>query len=228
MFIQLSEPSRFISINSKELDISSVSVVAMRVNPGGLSRVDSWPKCVTTHRATQKATGITYNTDEETATFEFEHEIPAVSDLVLHLYFEGVHNNQMAGFYRSAYKNANGESKFMVTTQFEPSDCRRCFPCFDEPNLKATFDMTLYVPQELTALSNMNAVEESIVEFNGKTFKSVKFARTPIMSTYLVAICVGEYDYIEAVAHPKQPVGSDPITCRVYTLPGESQNGKFA
>ncbi|KAI8894569.1 hypothetical protein BC833DRAFT_209898, partial [Globomyces pollinis-pini] len=84
--IQLSEPSRFISINSKELDISSVSVVAMRVNPGGLSRVDSWPKCVTTHRATQKATGITYNTDEETATFEFEHEIPAVSDLVLHLY----------------------------------------------------------------------------------------------------------------------------------------------
>ncbi|KAI8891861.1 hypothetical protein BC833DRAFT_626389 [Globomyces pollinis-pini] len=74
----------------------------------------------------------------------------------------------------------------------------------------------------------MNAVEESIVEFNGKTFKSVKFARTPIMSTYLVAICVGEYDYIEAVAHPKQPVGSDPITCRVYTLPGESQNGKFA
>lgn len=73
----------------------------------------------------------------------------------------------------------------MVVTQFEATDCRRCFPSFDEPNLKATFDITLIVSPDRTALSNMNVVSEKEVLVAGQTCKSVTFARTPIMSTYV-------------------------------------------
>jgi aminopeptidase 2 len=119
--------------------------------------------------------------------------------------FAGIHNDKMAGFYRSGYKDAQGNKKYvifrsllllmctwahfkyryMVVTQFEATDCRRCFPSFDEPNLKSTFDITLNVSHDRTALSNMNVVSESQVTVNGKTLKSLTFARTPIMSTYV-------------------------------------------
>ena len=74
----------------------------------------------------------------------------------------------------------------------------------------------------------MNVVKEEPIDINGKTLKSVQFARTPVMSTYLVAFAVGEYDFVEAVANPTKPAGSKPITCRVYTLKGQSGLGKFA
>jgi aminopeptidase N len=60
----------------------------------------------------------------------------------------------MAGFYRSKYV-VNGETRYMATTQFEPTEARRAFPCWDEPAIKATFNISLVVPKALTALSNM-------------------------------------------------------------------------
>jgi aminopeptidase 2 len=88
--------------------------------------------------------------------------------------------------------------------------------------------MVLNVPQDRTALSNMPVVEESIVEIGGQTLKRVVFATTPIVSTYLVALAVGEFDYIEAMANPTSPSTAKPITCRVYTLKGQTDMGKFA
>lgn len=136
----------------------------------------------------------------------------------------------------------------------QATDARRAFPCWDEPAIKATFDITLIVPKDRVALSNMvrvvrcvwlrfpplscldsalscgtdgfqlclfqNAIdrkphvdEESLVE--------VKFATTPIMSTYLVAFVIGEYDFVESQS-------SDGITVRVYTPVGKAEQGKFA
>jgi aminopeptidase 2 len=91
----------------------------------------------------------------------------------------------MAGFYRSSYTDAEGNKKFLVVTQFEATDCRRAFPCYDEPALKATFDATLIVAEELMALSNMNEISSESTEIDGKKMKIVKFATTPIMSTYV-------------------------------------------
>lgn len=71
----------------------------------------------------------------------------------------------------------------MASTQFEATEARRAFPSWDEPAIKATFDITLIVPAEMTALSNMNVVSETRLGDDGK--KEVKFARTPIMSTYV-------------------------------------------
>lgn len=91
---------------------------------------------------------------------------------------------QMAGFYRSNYKGMNGESKVMGSTQFEALDARRAFPCWDEPAVKAVFAVTLVVPAELTAISNMPELEAGCIS---PTQRRYKFADTPIMSTYLLA-----------------------------------------
>ncbi|KAJ3274829.1 Aminopeptidase 2 mitochondrial [Terramyces sp. JEL0728] len=221
------ETTKTIVTNANELEVLSASVVVFRVADGGLDRVNHWPKDPTTHRATQDAASITLQKAAETVTLEFKEEIPAGSKIILHMSFVGIHNDQMAGFYRSGYTDQEGNKKWLVVTQFEATDCRRCFPSWDEPNLKATFDITLCVPKDRTALSNMQAISETDVQIGDKTLKSVKFATTPVMSTYLVAMCVGEFDYVEAVANPVKPTNAQSINCRVYTLKGQKEMGKF-
>ena len=115
----------------------------------------------------------------------------------------------------------------MVVTQFEATDARRCFPCFDEPNLKATFDIVINVDPSLDALSNMPIISESNVDIGGMKKKQFVFDTTPIMSTYLLAMAVGEFDFLHSKAVPKLPVGAKPIDVRVYTLRGQSEQGKF-
>jgi aminopeptidase 2 len=134
----------------------------------------------------------------------------------------------MAGFYRSGYKDSSGNETHMLVTQFEATQCRRAFPCWDEPNLKATFDVTLIIPRHLTALSNMSMVEESLVEYKGAPLKSVKFASSPVMSTYLLAFAVGDFEFVEAWSNPSSPADAKPILCRVYTSPGQKETGRFA
>ncbi|KAK9764313.1 hypothetical protein K7432_008285 [Basidiobolus ranarum] len=128
----------------------------------------------------------------------------------------------MAGFYRSSYNDKDGNKQHMAVTQFEATDARRAFPCWDEPALKATFDITLRVRKDLTALSNMNVISESEVD----GLNEVKFATTPIMSTYLVAFVVGDLEYIEASTSGIN--NGEPVLCRVYTLKGQSNQGHFA
>ena len=105
--------------------------------------------------------------------------------------YSGVMNNVMAGFYRSRYKPAvpaaasvpkDDEYHYMFSTQFESCDARRAVPCFDEPNLKATFDFEIEIPNDQTALSNM---PEKGVKQSKKGLKVVSFERTPVMSTYV-------------------------------------------
>ena len=67
----------------------------------------------------------------------------------------------MAGFYRSKYKGENGEDKYMACTQFEATDARRAFPCWDEPAKKATFSITIRTPAGLRTLSNMPVQSET-------------------------------------------------------------------
>ena len=109
--------------------------------------------------------------------------------------FVGVLNDKMCGFYNSTYTQA-GEKKEMATTQFEATDARRSFPCWDEPALKATFTFTLTVPEAMTAVSNMPVTSTTPCE-KLPGWKTVAFDKSCIMSTYLGAFVIGDMNFIE-------------------------------
>lgn len=131
---------------------------------------------------------------------------------------------QLAGFYRTKYTTSSGEERFGAVTQFEATDARRAFPCFDEPRLKATFDVTLRVRCDRVALSNMPPIKTeptTAVDAAGNAHHDITFDTTPIMSTYLLAFAVGEYESVESTTQGG-------VTVRVWTPMGEAEQGKFA
>ncbi len=103
--------------------------------------------------------------------------------------YSGIINDKMAGFYRSQYVS-DGKTYPICVTQFQESDARRAFPCFDHPGKKAVFDIELIIDRHLTAISNQDVENETETE-NDK--KKVIFKSSPKMSTYLVFWCVGEF-----------------------------------
>ncbi|OWF36627.1 Puromycin-sensitive aminopeptidase [Mizuhopecten yessoensis] len=134
--------------------------------------------------------------------------------------FDGELNDKMKGFYRSKYTSPDGEERIGAVTQFEATDARRAFPCWDEPAVKATFDVTLVVPNDRVALSNMPVKSESPLGGDTK-WKVMTYERTPVMPTYLLAFVVGEYDFVEAR-------DADGVLIRVYTPVGKKEQGQFA
>lgn len=132
--------------------------------------------------ATIKVSDISLDKKTEVAKLSLAEELPGSGTAVLELKFSGVVNHEMAGFYRSAYKNVDGKDDWMFSTQFESCDARRAFPCFDEPNLKATYDFAITVPENLTALSNQPVKESKSL---GNGLKTVSFLTVPKMSTYV-------------------------------------------
>mmetsp|Transcript_14162 Transcript_14162/g.34101 ORF Transcript_14162/g.34101 Transcript_14162/m.34101 type:complete len:891 (+) Transcript_14162:157-2829(+) len=142
-----------------------------------------------------KADEINLNVKATTVTFVFGDAMPKGQTIKLKIDFAGCLNNQMAGFYRSHYKDTNGNDKIVASTQFEALDARRAFPCVDEPAAKATFLLTLVVPSNLEVFSNMP--ESKRITLEGDKVE-VSFLESPKMSTYLLAYCIGEFDYLQA------------------------------
>ncbi len=166
-----------------------------------------------------EAEQINVNLKETTVTFVFPSAIPTTAkNLQLTIVYQGFLNNQMAGFYRSSYTNMKGESCIMASTQFEALDARRAFPCVDEPARKAVFLVSLTIPSALQCCSNMP--ERSSVSLDPHT-RQVSFWPTPRMSTYLLAFCVGEFDFVQAQT-------TSGVLIKVYTPVGKSKQGEFA
>jgi aminopeptidase N len=128
--------------------------------------------------------------------------------------YEGKINDLMAGFYRSRYVEA-GVDKYIAVTQFQESDARRVMPCMDNPLFKATFDIEMVVDEKLEAISNEVPIEKKKV---GSAKKLVKFRQTPKMSTYLVFMGTGDFEYIRNSHDPR---------VSVVTLPSQTQYGEF-
>ena len=136
----------------------------------------------------------------------------------LDIAFDGVLNDRLHGFYRSTYTDDDGASHTIATTQFESTDARRAFPCFDEPALKATFATTLIVEDGLLAVSNTAETGRESLE-DGRV--RVSFAATMPMSTYLVAFVVGPLEATE-------PVDCGGVPLRVIHRPGRGDQTGFA
>ncbi|KAI2624565.1 peptidase family M1-domain-containing protein [Hypomontagnella submonticulosa] len=210
--VSIAEPVKEIVINSIELKLLTAKVTA----------------------SSQSVETTTFNYDEkkQRATLVFADEVPASQKATLQITFQGTVNNDMAGFYRSKYKPIvpaaasvprDDTFHYMLSTQFEACDARRAFPCFDEPRLKATFDFHIEIPEDQVALSNM-PVKSSSKTRDG--FVNVSFERTPVMSTYLLAWAVGDFEYVEAFTERKYNGKQIPV--RVYTTRGLKEQGRFA
>ncbi|HVB05940.1 MAG TPA: M1 family metallopeptidase [Acidimicrobiales bacterium] len=127
--------------------------------------------------------------------------------------FSGELNDKLCGFYRSTFTDDSGFERTIATTQFEETDARRAFPCFDEPAYKAVFSVTLDVAPGLLAISNGPEIGRETLE-DGHV--RVRFGDTVKMSTYLVAFVVGP---LVATA----PVDVDGIAVRVVHVPGKER-----
>uniref|UniRef100_A0A8D0N4X0 Aminopeptidase n=1 Tax=Sus scrofa TaxID=9823 RepID=A0A8D0N4X0_PIG len=113
--------------------------------------------------------------------------------------FQGELADDLAGFYRSEYMEGNVK-KVLATTQMQSTDARKSFPCFDEPAMKATFNITLIHPNNLTALSNMPPKGSSTPLAEDPNWSVTEFETTPVMSTYLLAYIVSEFQSVNETA----------------------------
>ncbi|KAG5453850.1 Puromycin-sensitive aminopeptidase [Clonorchis sinensis] len=139
----------------------------------------------------------------------------------LDISFTGKISDKMNGLYKSVYTDDNGVNKVMLATHFEPTSARRAFPCWDEPDFKSIFSITLVVPSSLTAISNMPLLSKT-EQCDGCAVHV--FQDSPKMSSYLVAFAIGEMEYVEARDR-------NGVLVRVYSRPGlvtEAGRGELA
>jgi len=162
------------------------------------------------------ACSVTFDDELEQVAFRPSQELPA-GPCTVSCRFTGALNDKLRGFYRSTYTAQDGETQTIATTQFESVDARRCFPCFDEPDRKAVFEIALIVDPDVDAISNSPVVG---VDQVGEK-RRIRFSPTMKMSTYLVAFVVGKLEATETV-----DVGGVPL--RVVATPGKRHLGQFA
>jgi puromycin-sensitive aminopeptidase len=202
IYLNILKPVKEIILHAVDLDISDVKI-------GGM-----------------KAAKIAFDKKNETVTFSFNKLLPK-GKAELFLKFSGELTDKLKGFYRSRYEvdgpasakaTAGKQEKFLATTQFESTDARRAFPCFDEPAHKAVFDVSLEIPGHMTAVSN--TIETAVTEHNSG-YKTVQFAPSPKMSTYLLAFIVGELEFVET----KSKRG---VVVRVFITQGKKLQAKLA
>ena len=156
----------------------------------------SFAKVILSGKGTPLVAKVTTDEGPQTATFEFGRTI-APGQYRLDISYSGKINTQANGLFALDYKNPAGAQKRAIFTQFEPADARRFFPSWDEPDYKATFDLTARVPAGEMAVSNMPVAASRDV---GQGLKEVTFRTTPTMSSYLLFFGTGEFGRITKMA----------------------------
>ncbi len=163
--VNIKQPTNSITLNAAEIRFQSVAVY-----PNG----------------PRQTAAVSLDPQKQLATFTFPNQLRA-GNATLSIHYTGILNNELRGFYL-----AKGDDHEYAVTQFEPTDARRAFPCFDEPAFKAAFDITLVVSTGDTAISNSPIVSDTPGPGAGK--HTLQFGITPQMSTYLVAFLIGDFE----------------------------------
>lgn len=189
--VRIAKPTATVVLNAAELEFQEASI-----STGGTD---------------QKAT-VSKDAANEQATLTVAKEL-AAGLVEIHIRFSGVLNDKLRGFYLSKSAKRN-----YAVTQFEATDARRAFPCFDEPAFKAIFRITLIVDKGDTAISNGKIVSDMPGPAEGK--HTLKFSPSPKMSSYLVAMLVGDFVC--------RGGGADGIPIRVCALPDQKELTGYA
>ncbi len=192
----LAAPTATITMNAADLAVQTATVTAA----GG-----------PTHDATTELDAAA-----ERVTLNLGQEIDS-GDIVITIEFSGILNDKLHGFYRSTFVDSGGVTRTIATTQFEATDARRAFPCFDEPDAKAVFSITLDVPAGLSAFSNGPIADDEPIDGGHR----VRFEDTIPMSTYLVAFVIGPLEATDGTASNGTPL-------RVVHVPGKEGLTAFA
>src|SRR6202021_2376476 len=188
--IRVLKPTSEITLNAVDIDFQDVTITS-----GG---------------TTQKAK-VTAQKEKEMVVLAVEKPLSA-GPASIHIAYTGILNSEMRGLYLGK----DDQGRKYAASQFEATDARRAFPSFDEPDYKATFDITAVADKGLVALSNQKVLSDTA----GPGDKhSVTFATTAKMSSYLAALVVGNFEYIEGEA--------DGIPIRIYSTPAKKEREKF-
>jgi aminopeptidase N len=214
--VVLDRPSATITLNSAEIKIASVTAsfypnAVSYVTKSGSGKQNEMRGTIPGKVSIAPGT-VSYDDAKEQATFTFVRPLPA-GKITLDISYSGILNDKLRGFYLSKTKARN-----YAVTQFEPTDARRAYPSFDEPALKATYDLTLVIDAGDNAIANTQVVSDTPGPVAGK--HTVEFARTPKMSTYLVAFLVGDFKCTTGKA--------DGVPIRACSTPDKVEMTKFA
>lgn len=183
-------------LNADQLDIDGVEVTV-----DGPSEGDA---------ATTVGAAVAVDADNERIVITTERPLTPGPARV-RLDFGGAFSEKLVGLYLSRFTDSDGTEHRLATTQFEATYARRCFPCWDEPELKATFRLTLTIDDDHAAVANSAQVARTT---NGDGRAVVEFAPTIVMSTYLVAFVAGPIEMTE-------PIDVDGVPLRVVHVPGK-------
>src|SRR6266853_2744009 len=185
---------RELVLNSAELEIAKASVDGIHLSPDA----------------------IKLDPNNELLTIALPNELPA-GEHTIALEFSGKITPKGRGLYYMPYpEQGTGAKKVALGTQFEPSDARRFFPCWDEPSVRARFQLTAVVPGDWLAVSNMPIESERKIDIG----KEVRFQATPSMSSYLNVFVAGELDLIETKGAGTQ--------IRLIATKGKTEWGRYA
>jgi aminopeptidase N len=192
--LSVRRPVRQLVLNALELKVADASVDGKAL-PGSAIKIDKKNELLTVALPSELTDG--------------EH--------TLALNYAGKINQQGQGlFYVPYQEHGSGTKKILLATQFEATDARRFFPCWDEPVFRARFQLTTVVPENWLAVSNMPVESEKEIAGGNE----VRFAATPPMSSYLNVFVAGELDLIES--------RSGPTELRVIATKGKAEMGRYA
>jgi puromycin-sensitive aminopeptidase len=216
--LEVTEATNVIALNAADLTITDANIVSGHETvvsstdlPGGGTEQQTLIEATIQHAT------VEMDSDREQVRLKFKTAL-AAGKYVLSCKFKGRLNDELRGFYRSAYVDHKGVTHYLATTQMEPTDARRMFPSFDEPSFKATYHITAIIDPAYTAISNAPVATD---EKNAAGKRVVKFESTPKMSSYLVALIVGELK-------PTATKVSNGVPITVWTTPGKEHLGEYA
>ncbi|XP_024134397.1 glutamyl aminopeptidase isoform X1 [Oryzias melastigma] len=205
--VEVSSPTRHLWLHIRETFVSSMPTLKMLNSEGGQQDV-AVKSC------------FEYKPEQYVVVEAAEELAPTAPGQLyqLSLDFQGWLNGSVVGFYRVIYTE-EGVTKKIAATDHEPTDARKSFPCFDEPNKKATYSISITHHEEYTALSNMP--QEGLPEVVSGNKRKTSFQKSVPMSTYLVCFAVHQFDFVEKVSNRGIPL-------RIYAQPSQIATAEYA